>query len=420
MSTTGAIILPYPHLGQIGVRRDAKRFNWLSAGRRWRKTTLLMSLAIETVSRGKIYFWGAPTFDQVRIGWNETVKAANGIMDFKQSTMTATLPQTGGRIIYRSLDDPDNARGHTADVVALDEVADINPRAYYEVLRAMLMDTGGELWGVGTPKGRNWFYMEWLAAKDKEDSMSWQIPTVGCKLVDNELVRVPHPYENPDIPWNEIVNIYNSTPIDIFRQEYMAVFVEGQGAVFRNIGACMHAKPTKPDKHTGHYIVAGVDWGKQADYTAISIGCETCKCEIARDRFNQIDWHFQYDRLEQVMRKWNVDLAMIERNSIGDPGFEALQRAGLPVMAFDTTASSKPQLIENMGLALEREEWQFQADPVWTGEMEAYERKVSAITGRSQYSAPEGLHDDTVIARALMLWSVNKKTQIIDDPFANW
>jgi hypothetical protein len=92
----------------------------------------------------------------------------------------------------------------------------------------------------------------------------------------------------------------------------------------------------------------------------------------------------------------------------------------LPVMAFDTTASSKPQLIENMGLALEREEWQFQADPVWTGEMEAYERKVSAITGRSQYSAPEGLHDDTVIARALMLWSVNKKTQIIDDPFANW
>ena len=35
--------------------------------------------------------------------------------------------------------------------------------------------------------------------------------------------------------------------------------------------------------------------------------------------------------------------------------------------------------------------------------MEAYERKVSPVTGRSQYSAPEGLHDDTVIARALMV-----------------
>ena len=36
-----------------------------------------------------------------------------------------------------------------------------------------------------------------------------------------------------------------------------------------------------------------------------------------------------------------------------------------------------------------------------TLELEAYERKVSATTGRSAYSAPEGLHDDTVMARAL-------------------
>ena len=414
------IILPYPHQGQIGVRREAKRFNWLSAGRRWRKTTNLMSLAMDTAANGKFFFWGAPTFDQVRIGWSETMKSANGLLDFKQSTMTATFPATGGHIIYRSLDNPDNARGHTADRVGLDEVGDINPRAYYEVLRAMLMDTGGDLWAHGTPRGRNWFYIEWLAAKDREDSMSWQIPTVGCEIVDGELVRVPHPYENPDIPWSEIVNIFNSTPIDIFRQEYMAVFVEGQGAVFRNIYPCMNAPDTTPDDHKDHYIIAGVDWGKQNDFTAISIGCDTCKCELARDRFNQIDWRFQYDRLKQIMKKWHVSLACVERNSIGDPGFEALQREGLPVTAFDTTASSKPQLIENMGLAFERTEWQFQNDPIWVGELEAYERKVSATTGRSQYSAPEGLHDDTVIARALMLWCVNRRTQLIEDPFANW
>jgi hypothetical protein len=42
------------------------------------------------------------------------------------------------------------------------------------------------------------------------------------------------------------------------------------------------------------------------------------------------------------------------------------------------------------------------------------------VTGRSQYSAPEGLHDDTVMARALMLWCVNRKAELIDDPFADW
>ena len=54
-------------------------------------------------------------------------------------------------------------------------------------------------------------------------------------------------------------------------------------------------------------------------------------------------------------------------------------------------------------MTLEREEFQFINDPVWTGELEAYERKVSPTTGRSQYNAPEGMHDDTVIARALMI-----------------
>jgi hypothetical protein len=102
------------------------------------------------------------------------------------------------------------------------------------------------------------------------------------------------------------------------------------------------------------------------------------------------------------MRKWGVKHAIIEKNSIGDPGFEALERRGLPVEAFDTTVSSKPPLIENLALTLEREEMQYQSDIVWTSELEAYERKVSQNTGRSTYSAPEGLHDDTVIARALM------------------
>ena len=88
---------------------------------------------------------------------------------------------------------------------------------------------------------------------------------------------------------------------------------------------------------------------------------------------------------------------------MGEPIFEQLAREGLNVVAFQTTPGSKPPLIENLALAFEREEWQFQNDPIWTAELEAYERKVSATTGRSSYSAPEGGHDDTVMARALML-----------------
>lgn len=71
------------------------------------------------------------------------------------------------------------------------------------------------------------------------------------------------------------------------------------------------------------------------------------------------------------------------------------------VRGYVFTASSKPTLIESLVLAFEREEVQWLDIPYATAELEAYERKVSPVTGRSQYNAPEGLHDDTVIARAL-------------------
>jgi hypothetical protein len=232
--------------------------------------------------------------------------------------------------------------------------------------------------------------------------------------VIGELIRKPHPLENPYIEWDEVVDAFRTLPEDTFRQEYMGVFLEGEGAVFRNIKACMGApKDAKPEDHKGHQIVAGVDWAKQADYTAISIGCLDCKREVAKDRFNKIDFHFQRERLKALVEKWHLNFGQVETNSIGEPNLEELLRDGLPFRGFETTAKSKPPLIENLALALEKEEWQFIDDPVWTGELEAYERKVNPATGRSSYSAPDGIHDDTVIARALMVDCDNKHGVIL-------
>jgi hypothetical protein len=237
--------------------------------------------------------------------------------------------------------------------------------------------------------------------------------------VDGVLVRKPHPLENPHIPFSEIQRLYDTMPEQTFRQEILAEYLEGEGGVFRNLGACMNAPTTTPEQHAGHRIVAGNDWGKAADFTTISVGCATCKVELARDRFNQIDYAFQRDRLKVLYDKWHFAL-LPERNSIGEPNIEQLVREGFNVLrgvddkaGFNTNASTKPPLIENLALAFERAEWQFQADDIWTAELEAYEREVSPQTGRSSYSAPENTHDDTVMARALMVWA-GKSYWIVD------
>ena len=255
---------------------------------------------------------------------------------------------------------------------------------------------------MGTPQGRNWFWKEHVAAGDRDDGARWQIPTLGCQIVDNELVRVPHPLENPEIPWPEIVHLFETLPQRTFRQEVLAEFLEGEGAVFRNITACCTLQPSTPAEHQGHEIVAGIDWGKTSDYTVVSVGCRTCQQEVALDRFHGVSYHLARQRLAALIEQWAIYDVLAESNAMGQPVIDEMQYAGLPVRGFATTAGSKPPLIENLALVLEREEVRFIDDPVARSELEAYEMKTSANTGRPTYSAPEGMNDDTVIARALM------------------
>lgn len=228
---TRTIRLPYPHQGQQIVRRQERRFNWLCAGRRWRKTTLAMSIAVERAARGQRIVWGAPTYEQSTIGLEETRKAARDVAKFNLSRREAVFP-TGGRILYRSLDDPDNVRGHTADGIVIDEVQKVKPAAYYEVLRPMLMDTGGWLWAIGTSNGLDWFWQERERAKTLEDSRAWSAPTLGAQIITERdgkgnptsryLLRQEHPLENPFVPFSEIDLLFNTTAEHVFRREILS------------------------------------------------------------------------------------------------------------------------------------------------------------------------------------------------------
>jgi hypothetical protein len=220
---------------------------------------------------------------------------------------------------------------------------------------------------------------------------SWQFPTAA----------------NPYIGASEIEAARLELPEMVFKQEYLAEFLQSEGAVFRNIEASLTAVVSSPDAHKGHRVVQGVDWAQKEDFTAISTYCATCKTELELDRFNKIQWDFQRGRLKASYDKWKVREALAEENSIGSPNIEALQRENLNIKPFTTTSASKPPLIQSLALCFERSEAKWLPDPVGKAELVAYESKVSQSTGRPSYSAPEGMHDDTVIARALAFQAAN-------------
>lgn len=265
--------MPYPHPGQIAIRRGLRRFNWLVAGRRWRKTTLVMSIAVERALEGQQILWGAPTFDQVRVGLEETKRAAHGVALFNESRMTARFPG-GGMLLYRSLDNPDNARGHTADGVVIDEAADVDPLAWREVLRPMLIDTGGWLLADGTPKGYNWLWQEFEAATVRADSAAWAAPTRGYRIDESgHIYPEAHPLENPHIPWEEIAQLWaaicpqlpdgtrDTTNAYVFHQEIGAQFGAVPGGRVLNTWSAANITEAAEYVPGGGTVLWGVDDG---------------------------------------------------------------------------------------------------------------------------------------------------------------
>jgi hypothetical protein len=122
---------------------------------------------------------------------------------------------------------------------------------------------------------------------------------------------------------------------------------------------------------------------------------------VAMDRFNQIDYSVQRGRLQALAERYHVESIIAESNSMGEPIIEQLQRDGLPVRGFQTTNATKAAAIEALALAFERGELAILNDPVLVGELQAYEMD-RLPSGMVRYSAPEGMHDDTVMALALM------------------
>ena len=126
----------------------------------------------------------------------------------------------------------------------------------------------------------------------------------------------------------------------------------------------------------------------------------TTKSVVKVDRFNRIDYVVQVGRLKALSERFHPDRVIAEQNSMGEPLVEQLQREGLPVQGFQTTNASKTGIIESLALAFERREITIPNDSVLVSELQAYE--MSRLPGGSfRYSAPEGLHDDTVMSLAL-------------------
>jgi len=395
---TTQVSLRKPHPAQAAILAHPARFRVVACGRRFGKTELGKMALTEAALRGEVCWWLAPTRAMAADVWRalKSGLAALPGAEVSNTERRISLP-SGGIVAVRSTHLPDNLRGAGLDFAVLDEAAFMEPGTWAEVVRPMLLERRGRALFLSTPFGRNWF---------------WGTYQLGRDPAERQWAAFHHPSaDNPLVSDDELAAVRRSTPERVYREEYLAEFIEDAGQVFRGITEAATA-PLDAQPNPDHRYIAGVDWGRDGDYTAITIIDATTAQVVALQRFNGVGYFLQRGRLAELCQRWRLSVIWAEANSIGSVNIEELGRSGLPVRPFTTTARSKSPLIEALALAIERGDLALLPHPVLLDELAAY--TIERLPGGGfRYSAPPGGHDDTVISTALAWYGVQQGSALV-------
>ena len=405
---TTELLLPRLRPDQYQIAMHPAKTKVLAMGRRWGKTVLGGALSLGTASQGGKVAWIVPVYKNGSSLWRwveNTVapirRAGGAVLNRSERTVQFT---NGGLFGIYSAEREDGIRGESFHLVVLDEAARIAESAWTDAIQPTLADFNGDAILISTQKGINWFYTEWIRGRDRMNAeiAAWTAPSA----------------HNPNRHIQRAAQLAKArVPDRTYRQEWLAQFVT-DGSYFQNVDACAVLDTCDaPEQHTGHHIIGGLDWAMTNDYTVLTLGCRECNRAVYWDRFNQIDYTYQRARVVDTCQRWHIAGLLPERNSIGEPNIELLMAAGVPVLdgpddkpGFNTTATSKPALIQRLASALEHDGYQVPRD--YADELRSYEVETMA-GGHPRFSAPDGRHDDRVISLALCWWAMTSARELV-------
>ena len=362
--------LPQPHINQQRILDSQSRFRVVMCGRRFGKSELSQIEIITNALVGKNVAYITPTYQLARVFFEKLIKAVP--FESNKSELSIKFPNDGS-VEFFTGERLDNLRGRKFHLVVIDEASFIPnlEEGWLNSIRPTLTDYKGRSLFLSTPKGKNFFYSLYL----KNGEPDWE----SFKFTT---------YDNPHIDKTEIDDARTQIPQVVFEQEYMANPSENAANPFGSafIKQCTFELSHEPP------IAFGVDLAKSVDFTAI-IGLDKNGSVCHFERF-QKDWR----QTKQVINSLPKVPILMDSTGVGDPIFEDLQRDGVNVQGYKFSSTSKQQLMEGLASAIHQRKITFPEGHI-TQELEIFEYQYTSFGVK--YSAPQGFHDDCVMALGL-------------------
>lgn len=359
------------------------RYSFIEASTKAGKTRGCIAWIIEVSvlggREGRNYWWIAPVYGQAKIAYRRTKRALRKAGLLRRSNDGDLELQLVNLAVltFKSGEKPDNLYGEDVYAAVIDEASRMRPEAFHAI-RSTLTFTGGPIRCIGNVKGRkNWFYELSRKAQHGEPGYAYY------KMTAYDAV------EGGVFPLSEIQDAERALPKHVFRELYLAEPSDDGGNPFGLTAISGCVRPMSDEMPFAN----GVDFAKSVDWTvvhALDRAGNTC----GHERW-QAPWSITTPRVKILVGQVPT---LADRTGVGDPIVEELQAANHRLEGFLFTGPSKQELMVGLASAIQKGECGYPPGVI-VDELECFEYEYTRTGVR--YSAPEGYHDDCVIALAL-------------------
>lgn len=284
-------------------------------------------------------------------------------------------------ILFRSAASTNSLRGYSLTHLIGDEAAFIDEATFQTILSPSLAVRGKKILLCSTPRGTNFFYKQYTEGQKEGLYKSFKTTYEDNPYADKEFIEEQR----------------KVLPSDIFQQEYEGCFIDA-GGLFKNVST--YATTTNIlEPVPGDTYFSGIDIGFKKDFTVHSIFNQKGEM-IHMDRFTNVENDRLIQRIIDTLNKFNVAKCLVESNNQGLPVIQQLISRGMwKVEAFNTTATSKPQLINEFIYAFNSGEIKLLKNPELIEEFKAFSYELSK-GGHVKFRASYGF-DDIVMSVAI-------------------
>ncbi len=390
-----------PHPNQWKVIKNPHKEKILCCGRRWGKSQLAAyEIAYQALQPNQRIWVVAPNYYLTNIVFDQVIQFMYKLVPSDGIKLrTKPFPEmklNNGTIIEgRSADAKEGLLGRSTNLVVIDEAARVDENIWSQYIKPTTHEHNGRVIYISTPIGINWFYDKFLDLKKSKSAYSFS-------SLDNPYFPSPSMTEEErQEEWN---TIQRTTPEVKFRQEYKSEFLTEGGLVFRGIHDIID--DTLEDPIPGASYIVGVDIARHEDFTALCVMDRAKKKVVYLDRFREMEFHYQREKILGLAKKYNNAKIIIDSTGMGDSVASELKRHAFVEEYPLYSQKAKQQLIDKLIIFISEKVIKIPQNEALINELLRYEVKTSQRDNMYKYSAPKGEHDDLVIALALAVWGL--------------